>query len=330
MADETKQAARPRLLYEIARMYYCLDLPQKEIARRTSFSRAHISRLLKQAREEGIVEIKLNYFGERSSFGETVIGEAFGLANIRVYNCDGISLEEVHKAICCQAAGYVESILKPRQVIGITRGSIIAGMIQEFKGSRRLDLKVVQLMGADAAGANIGSVPDLIRKMVDLFGGTASYLDAPLYVENDIARNNLIQEAFLSRQMKKARSAEIILTSIRPLYKGLKRHIWTGFIGDREIGELLNAGAVGYILARAFDRDGRLVDHPVNRRIIGMEPAELREKNVIAVAYDKDYAQAVLGALRGGYVKTLITDSACADEVIAIMENDNRGALRLG
>jgi DNA-binding transcriptional regulator LsrR (DeoR family) len=38
----------------------------------------------------------------------------------------------------------------------------------------------------------------------------------------------------------------------------------------------------------------------------------------------------VLGALRGGYVKTLITDSACADEVIAIMENDNRGALRLG
>ena len=47
------------LLSRIAWMYYNDEMTQKEIADRLGLSRIKVLRLLKQAREEGIVEIKI-------------------------------------------------------------------------------------------------------------------------------------------------------------------------------------------------------------------------------------------------------------------------------
>ncbi|HPU76275.1 MAG TPA: helix-turn-helix domain-containing protein, partial [Bacillota bacterium] len=48
-----------RLLYEVAYHYYELGKTQEEIAGALGVSRSQVSRAIKQAREEGIVVIKL-------------------------------------------------------------------------------------------------------------------------------------------------------------------------------------------------------------------------------------------------------------------------------
>lgn len=47
-------------IIEAARLYYQLDYSQQEIAKKLNVSRPTVSRLLKQAKETGIVEIKIN------------------------------------------------------------------------------------------------------------------------------------------------------------------------------------------------------------------------------------------------------------------------------
>ena len=53
------------LLLKVAQLYYEQGLTQNEIAKKLFISRSNISRLLTQAREAGIVEIKVHYPFER-------------------------------------------------------------------------------------------------------------------------------------------------------------------------------------------------------------------------------------------------------------------------
>jgi lsr operon transcriptional repressor len=58
------------------------------------------------------------------------------------------------------------------------------------------------------------------------------------------------------------------------------------------------------------------IDH--NHRVIAHEPQALRNiEHVIAVAGGEAEVGAIRAALRGGYVKTLVTDGTTAKEVLA-------------
>ena len=52
---------RLEYLVQIATWYYEEDLSQGEIARRINLSRSMVSRLLREAREQGLVEIRVRY-----------------------------------------------------------------------------------------------------------------------------------------------------------------------------------------------------------------------------------------------------------------------------
>ena len=56
MAQENK-----RLLMQVAKLYYMQQLTQAEIGRKLQTSRSTVSRLLQEAREQGIVKITIEY-----------------------------------------------------------------------------------------------------------------------------------------------------------------------------------------------------------------------------------------------------------------------------
>ena len=49
------------IMAEIAHMFFIDDISQIEIAKKFSFSRAKVSRILKKAKENNIVNIQINY-----------------------------------------------------------------------------------------------------------------------------------------------------------------------------------------------------------------------------------------------------------------------------
>ena len=48
------------LLAEVAQLYYVGDFTQEQIARRIGTSRSNVSRMLKEAREQGMVEVRIH------------------------------------------------------------------------------------------------------------------------------------------------------------------------------------------------------------------------------------------------------------------------------
>jgi DNA-binding transcriptional regulator LsrR (DeoR family) len=82
-------------------------------------------------------------------------------------------------------------------------------------------------------------------------------------------------------------------------------------------------GAVGDMLCHFIDRNGQLISSDIEGRLIST-PLDVLKKlqNTIGVAAGDTKVEAILAALRGGYLDILITDETTASSVLALCPQD--------
>lgn len=138
-------------LIKVAELYYRDGLSQQEIAKKLHTSRTSISRALIQARNEGYVQIRIQY-PEQSDLGlERELEEKYGLteALIAVPAYDQSSDQEV----AFQAVDYILRVLKKNMVLGMTWGRAMHGFVEQLSKDERLrsmsfqNVKVVPFLG---------------------------------------------------------------------------------------------------------------------------------------------------------------------------------------
>ena len=85
--------------------------------------------------------------------------------------------------------------------------------------------------------------------------------------------------------------------------------------------------AVGEVLVAPFDLDGAFVCPALRERVIAFDARRLGDVPVaIGVAAGEAKVRPILGALRAGIVRTLVTDVATAEAVVALAEDGTRAA----
>jgi DNA-binding transcriptional regulator LsrR (DeoR family) len=140
-------------------------------------------------------------------------------------------------------------------------------------------------------------------------------------VESEAVRLALLQERNIRETMELAAQAHVALVGIGSVVPQVSSLIRAGYLTEGQLSEVAAHGAVGDICARHFDSHGRILDLPINRRIVGIDISVLhRIPWVVGVAGGLAKAPAILGALRGRHVNVLITDDAAAREVLHLEE----------
>ncbi|MCB0085569.1 MAG: helix-turn-helix domain-containing protein, partial [Caldilineaceae bacterium] len=112
-----------RLMARVARMYYEKDMRQSAIAKQLGLSQATISRLFNRAKEEGIVRITVNVPQGVFSELEEQIVDKFNLRDTIIVDCTHDNEQTIQRDIGAAAAYYVESTIKPAEIIGISSWS---------------------------------------------------------------------------------------------------------------------------------------------------------------------------------------------------------------
>ena len=137
------------VIAEVARMYYIEGMSQLDIANMLFFSKAKVSRALRIAREEGIVEFHINYPLKRSMRLESELKRRFGLQEALVVtdlysnqNTD-ISIKRIGE----MAASYLDEILKDGDMIGLSWGRTMYQTVRQLNPSSPRKIQVVQLVG---------------------------------------------------------------------------------------------------------------------------------------------------------------------------------------
>jgi DNA-binding transcriptional regulator LsrR (DeoR family) len=92
-------------------------------------------------------------------------------------------------------------------------------------------------------------------------------------------------------------------------------------LGEPVERDLDAAGAVGEVLVAPFDLDGRFICPALRERVIAFDARRLGRLPVsIGVAAGEGKVRPILGALRAGIVRSLVTDVATAESVLALDE----------
>ena len=308
-------------LVEVARLYYEQDQTQSEIGRKLSLSRSTVSRMLQRARDTGIVSITVNYDVARDQTLEETLKSVFALREVRVLSSRKRSLDLMLNGIGKLGAKLLEESLDDNSTLGLSYGRSLANTVEQVRPRLSEGLTVVPVIGALGSDNPLIEGIDLTRQLATKLGARYRYLHAPLLVEDRRTRDLFLQEPTVNDVLQIAAKANTVLIGIGSLQAESSGIIWTGYITRKERDWLHNIGVVGHMCAQFFDVSGKILDIGINHRSISIGLEALRQiDNVIAVAGTTDKASAILGALNGGYIDSLVTDDRAARQVLELMK----------
>jgi DNA-binding transcriptional regulator LsrR (DeoR family) len=308
------------LILEVARRYYEQKLTQKQIGDQINVSRSTVSRLLEEARDRGIVDIKINYPWQRAHGLEQKLVARFGLTDARVLVSKEKNEEEVRHGTGVLAARLLDSYLKDGQILALSYGRSLASTIAALCPTRRINMTVVQAIGAPGSDNPSIDGADLVRRFAHAYSCEYRYLPAPLLVSDVRTQEALVQLPQVYETLNLARKANIALVGIGALPPEVSSSIWEGYLTKSDLERLQRAGAAGHMCCEFFDSNGHVLGLEINKRSIGVGIQTLSNiDSVIAVASGKAKSASILGALRGKHLNVLVTDDAAAS---AVLERD--------
>lgn len=309
-----------RLIVRVARMYYEWDVKQAAIARQLGLSQSTVSRLLQQAKDQGIIRISVNVPQGIYTDLEEELVRRYRLRDAIVVDCGGESDERfIERQIGTAAAYYLESALRPNEVVGISSWSatLLALVDAMHPAPRKGDVRVVQILGGVGSPSAEAHAGRLTSRLADLLGGAAIFLPAPGIVGSAAAREAITADHFVRDAMTLFEQVTTALVGIGALEPSKLLADSGNRFSMEELEQLRAQGAVGDVLLRFFDAHGTSVNTPLSQRVISMRLDQLRQVDrSIGVAGGERKYHAILGAIRGGWVNVLVTDHLTARRLI--------------
>lgn len=302
------------LLARVATLYYLEDKTQNEIATELGLSRQKVQRLLRQARDQRIVEIHVHAAPVLHLEIERRIKTLFHVdAVIAPSDPD---LERRRHSVARAAASYLERCLFPGATIAVGLGRNAGSVAAFLRLAQRTDCTFVSAMGGSPHMGLAINPNDIANNLAQRLGGRALALYAPTFVESSEVRASLLAHETIQQTLDVARQADIALMGIgTPTDDSIL--VKVGCLSLAEVHRLRDMGAVGEILGNYFDQYGCSLMSDLNGRLIGLTMEELqRIPRVIAIASEVEKAQAVLGALRSSAVRVLVTECQVALELL--------------
>lgn len=307
------------LMLRASRLYYEDGWTQQQVADGLNVSRPRVSRLLQRAREQGIVEIRINDPFSTSLQFEEALTTTFGLTQAIVVAGEMGSVEVGRKRIGLTAARYLIETLKDGDRVGIGWGRTLQAMVSSLTHPKPISISVVPLTGGLGQIASSFQVNELARIVAECFEGRWRPLYAPAVSGSVEIRDSILQAGDVKQVVDSWRDLNVALVGIGNVdFDAEIQMLFVDYLDGHSQEEFRKAKAVGDICMRFFDVNG----HPcpeIPEGVVGINLTHLQDiPCVVGVAGGAQKGEAILGALRGRFINTLITDEAAARQIMCL------------
>lgn len=295
------------LMIRSAWYYYMENYTQQRIAELLGVSRARVIGLLEKARQTGVIQFRIRQDGDRHIRVEQELIARFGLKDVfTVPRAD--SLTNPNESIAQAAAMYIIRRLKGGDFLNVGYGDTTSRVLNHLAMAAEEPLNMVSLTG--------GVSYYLPNTSPNVFNAGLYLIPSPLLLSSPELLEAMRQEPVVEevyRMIPLSRMSVIGIGSMSREATILKN----GVLNENDFTILKLQGAVGDLLSHFIDKDGRLISVEQDRRLMSTSLEDLRMlENVIGVAGGRSKVDAILAALRGGYLDILITDQDTAQALL--------------
>ena len=312
-----------RLINKVSLLYYNLELTQQKIAKRLNLSRPKVSRLLKQARELGIVKITVEATNGNFIDQEIDLEKKFGLKEVIIVDSVQTGEEKSDQTLKLQlgkaGSKYLERTISDKDIIGVTWGTTLSAMIETMMPTPTKGVLAVQMLGGVGPPEAKEHAIDITRRLAQLLNGRSILLQVPGVVDNPETKRVLLSDRRVAEAFEVFPKINIAFVCIGALSTNPVLQKESPEISGKIQNEILSSDAVGDIGLNFFDKEGNPVETQLQDLFIGMSIKELREiETVVGIAGGEDKFDAILGALEGKHINVLITDYDTATKLTSL------------
>lgn len=283
--------------------YYIESYTQQNISHLLGVSRSKVISLLERARQTGVIQFNVRQESSRRMELEQELTARFGLND--AFIVPGAStLASPNESIAQAAAMYILRRSEDNAFINLGYGDTTSRILNHLATAAESPLNAVSLTG----GVNYY----LPNTRSNVFNARLYLIPSPLLLSSGEVRRSLRKEPDVEEIFRMIPLSSMSVVGIGSMNEQATI-LKNGILNQNDFTFLKMQGAVGDMLSHFLDKNGDPISIELEDRLMSTPLEELRKlDNVIGVAGGERKAEAILAALRGGYLDVLITDEETA------------------
>jgi DNA-binding transcriptional regulator LsrR (DeoR family) len=295
----------------VARRYFIERQTKSRIAEDLAISRFKVARLIDEAIEEGLVRFEIDETGELDARLSDRLREKYSLRSVLAgpdLPCSAL-IEPLGRT----AALLLEEILTDDCVLGVAWGRTLAATANAI--SRLPKVNVVQVAGGLATLEFPQNSADLVYRMASAGHGTAYPVFLPMWVEDPSLVDRLKTEPAVAQVLDWYDRIDVLVTGIGSWNPPVSCLHDTFSKTWRK--QVLAAGARADVCATLINDKGQVVRSPLDKVGLAINAKQIRRiPEIVGIAGGLEKANAILAALRGNWITTLVTDAGVARRLL--------------
>ncbi|MGO2638240.1 MAG: sugar-binding transcriptional regulator [Enterococcus viikkiensis] len=312
---------KQKLLAKVAYMYYEQELTQAQIAKELSIYRTTVSRMISQAKKQGIVEIKINHFDSALFELEEKLKQKFALKAVElVSNEQDASEEDKEKRLSEVAGAWLRRQLTDELVVGLSWGASVGNAINKIEPKQLSKVVVVPVAGGPSHINSRYHVNTLVYELARKLNGRSVFINASVIQETKALAEGIVHSKYFYELKDYWQRLDMAIVGIGgPL--SYQKSQWRDLLTAADFEELKLREAIGDCCCRFYDSYGKALDGSLNQRTIGLQLEELAKvPQSVGIARGRSKARSIIPLLQKGYLNTLITDQETAEEILRISQ----------
>ncbi|NUF98151.1 sugar-binding transcriptional regulator [Lactobacillus mellis] len=301
---------------QVSRMYYLDGASQVDIAHQLQLSRPTVSRLLQFAKEQHLVEIKIQDPFQDVALLRQQLQQRYQLKEVLIASQTNTNNLNILESLGQQTANYLDRIVHNHDIIGISWGRTMAAVAHYLHPNSAQGVQLVQLKGSVANSQENNYAFEITHRFNQAFQTTAEILPLPVIFDNVATKKVVFHDRFINSVLEKGRAANIALYTVgTTLPQAMLFRL--GYFTPAAIKHLQQV-SVGDLVSRFITAQGQIADAQLNERTVSIELEALKKKDYsILVAGGLQKVLPIKAALAGGYPNVLITDIQTAQKLLS-------------
>ena len=294
-------------------LYYMEGMTQDEISKTLGLSRSRVLRSLANSRQSGIVQIRVTTKLSGCVELERAIEKKFKLERAIVIpkpqNPDATS-----NIVGAVLGSFISEHIAANMTIGLGWGKTLSASLSSIELREQQGISVLSMLGGLTRVSGVNP-SEFAWRVADRLSAECYMMAAPVFAPELRTRDALLAHPGISEIIGKASRLDMAILSVGDLspFSTISQY---NLLEREELASLQAAGAVGDVLCRFFDANGKILDHPINDRVVAVDPRDLNgaRKVVLASGGWQKY-EAILAAMRLLKPHVLVTDELVAERL---------------
>ena len=306
------------LVIRILKEFYIYGYNQAEIADAEHISKSTISRILSQAREDGLVTFDLHLPSPSLYDLEQQVKEQFKLQHVSIAATYMPDIESRYMDLIKILAVDLNRIIQDGDTIGLCWGRAMDLLSKHLVPCNPIkhNLRIVQISGSLAKQLRSSKSYSIVENFSNNYLCDAHILPVPAIVDSIELKQALFNDTQIKEVLDIAESARIAVFGIGILSPD-STVIRAGMLSASYYDYLSRKGAVSDIITHFLDIEGNIVDRELDDRTVCLSLDSLNNKDHrIAFAVGEHKSKAIISALKSGVINSFYTDEATARSVL--------------